>query len=151
MEMFKRIQDLHREMTDNGLKHLAQMLQRCFDTNTGCPKQTLGNKDQGKLHCQFQVNNSNQNANYLARNSQDTQSVETIYKEAVKRTSSSSEEMDLDLSDEMTDNHESVNQINHSFFTGMDDEQPSTSGYNRGQHVEVKSQAIQSQDISTNR
>ena len=46
--------------------------------------------------------------------------------------------MDLDLSDEMTDNHESVNQINHSFFTGMDDEQPSTSRHNRGQNVEVE-------------
>ena len=64
MEMSKRIQDLHREMTDNGLKHLAQMLQRCFDTNTGHPKQTIGNKDQGKLRCRFHGNNSNQNANY---------------------------------------------------------------------------------------
>ena len=133
--MSKRIQDLHREMTASGLKNSAQMIEKCFDPSTGRPKLTNSEQNAGNH------NNVNQNANYVAGNSQDARSVETIYCEAVaKRVSSSSEEMDFDNSDESA---EQLDYVNNSLFV-EGEIQPSTLTY---QGKETIGQPVRQQTV----
>ena len=93
-EMSERILQLHQCLSKGGMNESVQLLEKCFNTETGKPK----GKKRTLMFNELSNNNVNDNSNRI-RTLDVSQSVETIYKNMVdKRNSSSSEDDIMELS-----------------------------------------------------
>ena len=94
------IRELHQYMSKGGLADSAELLEKCFDTETGRPRGKTKLQPNKSPANKGMVKNVNHNSNVI-KLLDNSQSAETIYRNAVeKRTSSSSEDDVMELSGE---------------------------------------------------
>ena len=107
LEMKQRVKELHQIMTEGGLTQASAMLNECFDINTGSAKRAR--IDKGKpIDDTFLTNTAQLNINDNHTNPENypaslARSIETIYKNAVEKRTSSSSEEGIDISDDSLD------------------------------------------------